>query len=162
SVGLIPENELTREAGVAMDPITGGAVVDDTFMTNVPGIFSCGNVLHVHDLVDWVSMESEQAGRFAAAYVKDGARPATGAAGNVTIKPGDGIRYTLPQSVSAGQDFVLSMRVTAPWRDRKVVVKNGEKTISKKMARLHPAEMIRINVSKEVAAGGPAMEVSVE
>ena len=159
SVGLIPENELTREAGVEMDPITGGAIVDDTFMTSVPGIFSCGNVLHVHDLVDWVSVESEQAGKFAAAYVNEGRRAASR---KVSIKPGDGIRYTLPQSVSGEESFVLSMRVTAPWRDRVVVVKNGEKTIRKKMVRLHPAEMIRINVSKEVAAGGSAMEVSVE
>ncbi|MDR1726349.1 MAG: FAD-dependent oxidoreductase [Acidobacteriota bacterium] len=162
SVGLIPENELTREAGVEMDPITGGAVVDDTFMTSVPGIFSCGNVLHVHDLVDWVSMESEQAGQHAAAYVKAGAKPAAAGAAKVSIKPGDGIRYTLPQSVSGGQDFILSMRVTAPWRDRTVVVRNGEKSIRKKMVRLHPAEMIRVKVGKEVASGGNAMEVSVE
>jgi NADH dehydrogenase FAD-containing subunit len=159
SVGLIPENELTRQAGVEMDPITGGAIVDDTFMTSVPGIFSCGNVLHVHDLVDWVSMESEQAGKFAAAYVK-GSRKA--ADKKIPVKPGDGIRYTLPQSVSGAEDFILSMRVTEPMRNRKVVVKCGEKTIGKKMVRLHPAEMIRIKVGKDVAAGGNAMEVSVE
>ena len=159
SVGLIPENELTRQAGVEMDPITGGAIVDDTFMTNVPGIFSCGNVLHVHDLVDWVSMESEQAGKFAATYVGEGRKTAVN---KVTVKPGDGIRYTLPQSVSGEDDFILSMRVTEPSRNRKVVVKNGEKVIRKKEVRLHPAEMIRIKVGKDVASGGDAMEVSVE
>jgi len=159
SVGLIPENELTRQAGVDMDPITGGAIVDDTFMTSVPGIFSCGNVLHVHDLVDWVSVESEQAGQFAAAYVKEGCRKA---AEKVLVKPGDGIRYTLPQSVSGEDGFILSMRVTEPGRNRKVVVKNGDKIIRKKEVRLHPAEMIRIKVGKEVASGGNAMEVFVE
>jgi hypothetical protein len=142
-----------------MDTITGGAIVDDTFMTSVPGIFSCGNVLHVHDLVDWVSMEAEQAGKFAAAYIKEGY---SAAAKQVTVKPGGGIRYTLPQSVSGEDDFILSMRVTEPSRNRYVVVKNGEKTIRKKEVRLHPAEMIRIKVGKDIAAGGNAMEVSVE
>jgi len=159
SVGLIPENELTCQAGVDMDPITGGAIVDDTFMTSVPGIFSCGNVLHVHDLVDWVSVESGQAGKFAAAYVREGRRAA---ARNIPVRPGDGIRYTLPQSVSGEEDFILSMRVTEPMRDRRIVVKSGEKSIRKKMVRLHPAEMIRIKVGKDVAACGEMMVVSVE
>ncbi len=91
SVGLIPENELTREAGVGMDPVTGGAVVDDSFMTSVPGIFACGNVLHVHDLVDWVSVEAAEAGRFAACFVREGrcALPSP-----IPVRPGNGVRYT--------------------------------------------------------------------
>jgi NADPH-dependent 2,4-dienoyl-CoA reductase/sulfur reductase-like enzyme len=160
SVGLIPENELTREAGVQMDPITGGALVDDTFMTNVPGIFSCGNVLHVHDLVDWVSVESEQAGKYAAAYVQNNRN---GSLRQIPIKQSEGVRYVLPQSVSGERDFTLSLRVTAPWRNRTVVVRSGGKdVIRKKMMRLHPAEMIRIDIKKEIAASGNLMEVSVQ
>ena len=101
----------------------------------------------------------EYAGKFAAAYVKEGRKPAER---KIQVKPGDGIRYTLPQSVSGEDDFILSMRVTEPSRNRKVVVKNGDKIIRKKEVRLHPAEMIRIKVGKDVASGGDAMEVSVE
>lgn len=162
SVGLIPENELTRDAGVAMDPITGGALVDETFMTSVPGIFSCGNVLHVHDLADWVSVEARDAGRFAAAYVQEKRQESRQ---RITIKQGDGVRYVLPQSVSGKRDFILSLRVTAPWRNRAVVVRSGDKKVRrKKIVRLHPAEMIRINIGKDAlaAAGGSSLEVSVE
>jgi NADPH-dependent 2,4-dienoyl-CoA reductase/sulfur reductase-like enzyme len=160
SVGLIPENELTREAGVQMDPITGGALVDDTFMTNVPGIFSCGNVLHVHDLVDWVSVEAEEAGKCAAAYIHNSRKISQR---QIPIQQGEGVRYVLPQSVSGERDFTLSLRVTAPWRHRTVVVRSGGKdVIRKKMMRLHPAEMIRINIGKEIAASCNSMEVSVQ
>ena len=162
SVGLIPENEPTRDAGVAMDPITGGALVDETFMTSVPGIFSCGNVLHVHDLADWVSVEARDAGRFAAAYVQEKRQESRQ---RITIKQGDGVRYVLPQSVSGKRDFILSLRVTAPWRNRAVVVRSGDKKVRrKKIVRLHPAEMIRINIGKDAlaAAGGSSLEVSVE
>lgn len=160
SVGLIPENELTREAGVQMDPITGGALVDDTFMTSVPGIFSCGNVLHVHDLVDWVSVEAAEAGKFAASYVHHNSPSSPR---QIPIKAGEGVRYVLPQCVSGKRDFTLSLRVTAPWRNRTVVVRNGDKdVIRKKMMRLHPAEMIRIDIGKHIAAGGASLEVSVQ
>ena len=160
SVGLIPENELTREAGVEMDPVTGGAVVDDSFMTSVPGIFACGNVLHVHDLVDWVSVEAAQAGQFAACFVREGrcALPSP-----IRIKPGSGVRYTLPQVVSGERDFTLSLRVAAPWRDRCVVVRDGGGEIARKREmRLHPAEMIRIDLKKEAVSGCSSLEVTVE
>jgi hypothetical protein len=143
-----------------MDPITGGALVDDTFMTNVPGIFSCGNVLHVHDLVDWVSVESEEVGKCAAMYVQNNRKSSQQ---QIPIRPGEGVRYVLPQSVSGERDFTLSLRVTAPWRNRTVVVRSGERDVfRKKMMRLHPAEMIRIDIKKENAASGNSMEVSVQ
>jgi len=160
SVGLIPENELTREAGVDMDAVTGGAVVDDSFMTNVPGIFACGNVLHVHDLVDWVSVEAGEAGKYAACYVQNGscALPCL-----IPVKPGDGVRYTLPRKVSGERDFVISLRVAAPWRDRSIVVRSGDREVARrKHMRLHPAEMIRIDLRKESVAGCPSLEVVVE
>jgi len=161
SVGLIPENELTVQAGVAIDPVTGGALVDDTFMTGVPGIFACGNVLHVHDLADWVSVEAEEAGRFAAAYVQDRREEPRR---RTPVRAGEGVRYVLPQTVSGERDFILSLRVTAPWRDRTVVIRDGGgRTIrKKKMMRLHPAEMIRIPVKKGAGADGSPLEVSVE
>lgn len=99
SVGLIPENELTRQAGICMDTRTGGAVVYENMETSVPGIFACGNVVHVHDLVDYVSAESERAGAAAAAYVQ-AARRADGAV--LEVKNGTGVSYTVPQHVRAG------------------------------------------------------------
>ena len=161
SVGLIPENELTVQAGVAMDPVTGGALVDDTFMTGVPGIFACGNVLHVHDLADWVSVEAEEAGRFAAAYVQDRREEPRR---RIPGRAGEGVRYVLPQTISGERDFILSLRVTAPWRDRTVVIRDGggKEIRRRKMMRLHPAEMIRIPVKKGAGADGSPLEVSVE
>lgn len=161
SVGLIPENELTVQAGVAMDPVTGGALVDDTFMTGVPGIFACGNVLHVHDLADWVSVEAEEAGRFAAAYVQDRREEPRR---RIPVRAGKGVRYVLPQTISGERDFILSLRVTAPWRDRTVVIRDGggKEIRRRKMMRLHPAEMIRIPVKKGAGADGSPLEVSVE
>ena len=110
SVGLIPENELSKRAGVELSPATGGAVVDERFMTSVPGIFSCGNVLQIHDVADWASLEGFEAGKNAAAFVRDGLP-----AGEkiVRIASGDGIRYVLPQVIRRGVAGVdLHFRVT--------------------------------------------------
>ncbi|MFA6366602.1 MAG: FAD-dependent oxidoreductase [Candidatus Hydrogenedentales bacterium] len=160
SVGLIPENELTREAGIVMDTVTSGARVDDAFMTSAPGIFACGNVLHVHDLVDWVSVEAAEAGRRAALFAEG---EKNGSSRSILVKPGNGVRYTLPQNVSGEEDFTLSLRVTAPWRDRAVVVRSGGKIVARKMARrLHPAEMMRIDVEKKNLAGCSCLEVTLE
>ncbi|MBR4235853.1 MAG: FAD-dependent oxidoreductase [Clostridia bacterium] len=98
SVGLIPENELTREAGIEIDPRTNGARVYENMETSLPGVFACGNVCHVHDLVDYVSDESERAGKAAAEYVKHG--EASGAA--LEIKAGSGVTYTVPQHIRPG------------------------------------------------------------
>ena len=172
SVGLIPENELAREAGIAMDPVTGGPKVDDRCMTSIPGIFSCGNALHVHDLVDWVSEESAWAGKQAAAYViAETGCPAEGAA--VSVIPGNGVRYVKPAQIckttlSAGSDLTLSFRVFSPARGGTVVVlADGETIYKKKHARLHPAEMIHVPLSEDsmrkIAAGGSrALEVRVQ
>ncbi len=160
SVGLIPENELTRGAGVQMEARTGGAGVDDTFMTGVPGIFSCGNVLHVHDLVDHVSDEASLVGEYAVRYLDGEIKPPES---YIKIEPQQGVRYVLPQKVSGMRDFTLSLRVTTPSRDRAVWVKDGDRKVArKKMIRLHPAEMIRINIKKEKLQGAKVLEVSVE
>lgn len=161
SIGLIPENELTRQAQIPIAPRTSGAMVDDTLMTAIPGIFSCGNVLHVHDLVDYVSDEAELAGANAALYL-DGGLPS--AEDHVHIEAKDGVGYAMPQKVSGRRDFTLSLRVTAPGRDRYVWVRtdDGRKVARKKKIRLHPAEMVRLNIKAEKIEGAKALEVGVE
>ncbi len=97
SVGLIPENELSVQAGIELDPITNGPLIDHTLMTSLPGVFACGNVLHVHDLVDFVSEEAETAGTNAAAWTD---AQATQSRRIITVKAGESVRYVLPQYVS--------------------------------------------------------------
>jgi len=160
SVGLIPENELSQEAGVDIYPMTNGSFVDDTFMTSVPGIFACGNVLHVHDLVDHVSTEAENAGKNAVSYAENGKVPAEQ---DISILPGDGIRYTLPQRISGKRDVTVSFRVIEPARNKRVVLRDGDEIIKrKKMIRLHPAEMIQIKLKKESLKEVNSLKVNVE
>jgi thioredoxin reductase len=150
SVGLIPENELAKRAGVELSPLTGGAVVDETLMTSVPGIFSCGNVLHIHDVADWASFEGlaagEQAARFAA-----GDRAARAA---VRVSAGANIRYALPQLARRGAAGVeWSFRVKRPVRDITVEVKgsaSGKVYARKKFRRVLPSELQKIKVRAAV------------
>lgn len=159
SVGLIPENELTREAGVIIDRVTGGPVVDDTFMTNTPGIFACGNVLHVHDLVDWVSLEAAEAGRCASIFSQKGDTVKQ----KIPIVFGQGLKYSLPQLVSGDNDFTLSLRVATPCRNRRIVVKDRVREVAQiELARLHPTEMIRIDISRSALSGCSKLEVILE
>jgi NADPH-dependent 2,4-dienoyl-CoA reductase/sulfur reductase-like enzyme len=159
SVGLIPENKLLEDAGIAIDPHTNGAVVDENLQTNVPGVFSAGNVLHVHDLVDFVSMESEALARHAAAYVEGkGIDPCT-----LDVKCGEGVGHTIPQKVSGKNDFSLSLRVRNHYRDCRIVVRqNGVEVAAKKMKKAIPAEMIQFKVSAAKLQETGALEVSVE
>ncbi len=123
SVGLIPENELTRGAGIALDPVTGGAAVDENRQTGAPGIFACGNVLQVHDLVDYVSDEAELAGKGAAGFVL-GSLPGGDLA---ATKAGPGVRYVLPQKVHSGcvKPVALFLRVSRPMGKVKYTVCSG-------------------------------------
>ena len=159
SVGLIPENKLLEDAGIAIDPHTNGAFVDENLQTNVPGVFSAGNVLHVHDLVDFVSMESEALARHAAAYVEGkGIDPCT-----LEVKCGEGVGHTIPQKVSGKNDFNLSLRVRNHYRDCRIVVRqNGVEVAAKKMKKAIPAEMIQFKVSGAKLQEEGALEVSVE
>ena len=145
SVGLIPENELSKKAGVEIDPVTCGAVVDENLETTVSGIFACGNVLHVHDVVDFATLEAESAAVNAADYVRGDA--VTGR--KIKVCAGDGILYVVPHFISPGKDAALSMRVLNPGRDKYIVVKDGKKIIEKKLInRINPAEMIKIKLKK--------------
>ena len=150
SVGLIPENELTRAAGIPMNPITNGALVDDTCQTEVGGIFACGNVLHVHDLVDYVSDEAERAGIGAAEYVKNGA--ASGS--TMTTQPGNGVRYVIPQTVhQSGKDVDLFLRVAQPYGKVKFTVSSGDTVLATaKRLKAAPGEMEKITVKADMLA----------
>ena len=150
SVGLIPENELTRACGIPMDPITNGALVDDICQTQVPGIFACGNVLQVHDLVDYVSEEAERAGIGAAELVKNGAQ--TGEV--VSTKPGNGVRYVIPQTVHKnGRDVSVFLRVTQPFGKVKFTVTSGETVLATaKRLKAAPGEMEKITIKASLLA----------
>ncbi|MBQ6265833.1 MAG: FAD-dependent oxidoreductase [Clostridia bacterium] len=164
SVGLIPENELTREAGIELDPVTSGAVVDESRETTQPGVFACGNVLHVHDLVDYVTLESYSAGEGAAKYVL-GTAPAKK---YISTKGVGGVRYIVPQKVNlnAGEDVKLYFRVGRVYKGASVVVKyNGYEIMRRKKPRLAPGEMENVVLKEsELAkfAEGGLVEISVE
>ncbi len=146
SVGLIPENELTMSAGVPMDGVTKGAIVDQDRQTEVEGIFSCGNVLHVHDLVDYVSEEAEIAGKGAADYIK-GQR---GEELDITLRTDGKIRYTVPERITCRKDVSVYFRVADVFRDKKVVVRAGDKVLySKKHMKLAPGEMECVKLSAD-------------
>ncbi|MBR2719372.1 MAG: FAD-dependent oxidoreductase [Clostridia bacterium] len=151
SVGLIPENELSQGAGVKLSPLTSGAEVDDVLQTNVPGIFACGNVLHVHDLVDHVSNESFKAGRAAAAY----ARGQIEACETITVKDGDGVRGTVPQRIRKGvsESVDLMFRPSGVFRKATCIVKCGGKEIARKKAPIFtPGEMAVVTLKPETVA----------
>ena len=150
SVGLIPENELTYDTGIAMSPVTGGPVVDDALHTTTDGIFACGNALHVHDLVDFVSIESERAGRSAALYAAGARVPDP--CEFVQVEDGAGVRGVVPQQIrlDTGDDTVrLQFRPDAKYYDRRVVVYSGDTRIAQKKYRvLTPGEMCEIPISR--------------
>jgi thioredoxin reductase len=147
SVGLIPENELAKRAGVELSPLTGGAVVDERFMTSVPGVFSCGNVLHIHDVADWASFEGfaagERAARFAAGEGPAGA--------TFRVSAGADVKYALPQIVTAGAAGVeWSFRVVRPLRNVRIEVRgrsSGKVLATKKYGRVLPSELQKIKVN---------------
>lgn len=148
SVGLIPENELTRACGIPMDPVTGGALVDDICQTQIPGIFACGNVLQVHDLVDYVSEEAERAGIGAAELVLAGTKQTD----VLTTKPGSGVRYVIPQTVrKTDKDVNLFLRVTQPFGKVKFTVTSGEQQLAvAKRLKAAPGEMEKITIKAEM------------
>lgn len=159
SVGLIPENELSMDAGVQLDARTKGAVVDEHFQTSVDGIFAAGNVLHVHDLVDFVSMEAEALADSAAAYLTG--QPLEECP--IEIITDGNIGHTIPQKVSGNRDFKLSLRVRRLFQDCRIVVRqDGTVIATKKIKKALPAEMIQLVVRADQMTGNKKLEVSVE
>ena len=169
SVGLIPENELSRAAGVRVSEVTCGPLVDEALQTSVPGIFACGNVLHVHDLVDHVTIESTEAGRQAAKYAQGQGEAGIPACQMLQIRDGAGVRGLVPQTVCAGRvaDVLpLMFRPAAVFKDAAAVVRlDGEEVLRKRFRILTPGEMVRLVVPKEVLerhAGAGELTVGVE
>ena len=125
SCGLLPENELTKSANIPLSPITGGAMVDQNRQTETEGVFSCGNVLHVHDLVDYVSEEAEIAGRAAVKYITG----ETLSGRNIKLSTDGKVRYTVPQRITADEDVTVYFRVADVYRDIKIVVRDGDEVL---------------------------------
>ena len=143
SVGLIPENEVSLSAEIPLDPVTSGAIVDENRQTLIDGIFACGNVLHVHDLVDNVSDEAEIAGKSAALFVKSGSSCKASAA----VKPGNGVRYVVPQIIhpDSNEDISLFFRVSNPCGKVKIKVNCGDETVATvTKLKVTPGEMEKI------------------
>lgn len=159
SVGLIPENELSMRAGVELDPVTNGPVVDESMHTSVDGIFACGNVVGVFDLVDWVTQTAEAAGRGAAEYVLGKKKTRD----PIRVKPGRNVRFVVPQLVrNLGREVDFYFRVQRPERAvRSDVLAAGERFYSRKAKMVRPPEMIHARVEASGAAG-KAREMTVE
>ncbi len=146
SVGLIPENELSLKAGVELDNNTKGPIIDENYQTSVEGIFVAGNVLHVHDLVDFVSLEGERLAIQVAKYINNEVIEKC----SINIDRDNNIGHTIPQKISGKNDFVLSMRVRKPLKNPTIEITQDDKVIkSVKMKKAIPAEMIQIKVSKD-------------
>lgn len=161
SVGLIPENELSGQMGVELNGRTNGPAVNESLETNLPGVFACGNVLHVHDLVDFVSEEAAMAGRAAAAYVKQGA-PAHDPKGEIEIRTMDGVRYTVPESVSArrmGEKLTVRFRVSNVYKDCAVIVCFDGRQVRKQKKRIvAPGEMEEIVLTQKELSEHPQLK----
>lgn len=161
SVGLIPENDISRNTGVEIDRRTSGPIVNEMMETSIPGIFACGNVVHVHDLVDFVSAEARKAGKAAAKYIKNEAVKGE----YIEIKNGFGITYTVPQKCrleNVENALEISMRVNNIYNDMRLQVKDGDKIIvNMKKQHLAPGEMEKIMVPKKLLENVTGKEITV-
>lgn len=158
SCGLIPENELSKSAGVSLNPITSGPVVNDSLETNIDGIFACGNVLHVHDLVDYVSQEASTAGKNASAYIKNGPSKDTKI---VEILPVDGVRYTVPKYIRPTEmddTLTVRFRVGAVYKNCSIATYFDDELISKrKRPVMAPGEMEQVILDKKKLGEYPGL-----
>ncbi len=163
SVGLIPENELSREMGVAINPVTSGPRVNESLETSREGVFACGNVLHVHDLVDYVSEEAAAAGRHAAAYLKDRKEQAekerTDREKEIAVLAGKGVRYAVPEIIRLqrmDEELKIRFRVSAVFRTCRIkLLFDGTEVYSKKKAAAAPGEMGELKVTKAQLSAFP-------
>ena len=160
SVGLIPENELSRSAGVPIDPRTNGPLVDESMQTGLPGVFACGNSVHVHDLVDFVTLESQKAGRAAAAYAM-GTVKTDAAYASLEVQAGNGVTYTVPQRIQPEKlqkTAEIFFRVNGIYENACIVVSaGGQEMLRRRRDHLAPGEMERLAVPAALlkAAAGP-------
>ncbi|MDR0503182.1 MAG: NAD(P)/FAD-dependent oxidoreductase [Treponema sp.] len=162
SVGLIPENELSRAAGVELNTVTNGPLVDSGLMTNMEGVFACGNALHVHDLVDWVCEESRRAGRFACAWLR-GQRPSL----QISAKAGSHVRYVNPARIAPDRENIVYMRSMIVKSDAVLELRLDNRVIrSKKERHIQPSEMISFKLGPKDFEGfdinsGSVLEFSI-
>ncbi len=158
SVGLIPENELSREAGITLDNITGGPQVDERGQSSVSGIFTCGNVLQVHDIVDNVSLEAEYIVEGVVEYLEGKLNKER----EIKVKLEKGLRYVVPQTLIRVKDTIFSFRVNEPGEKKVLVFEDGKKVIKKKfLRRVNPAEMIRVKLSSLELEGIKTLKVKL-
>ena len=161
SCGLIPENELTKCAEIPLDRVTGGAVVDGERETEKKGIFACGNVLHVHDLVDYVSEEAVIAGNAAVKFIRGESDKAL----NVSLLAKNGVRYTVPQRITKAEDTTVYFRVSNVFYDKKLTVRVGDTVVlSRKKQKLAPGEMETVTLTKDIIekVGNGIIEIGLE
>lgn len=145
SIGLIPENELSQSLGIHLDEVnTGGPWVSSTLETSMPGVFACGNVLHVHDLADFVTREAMLAGQFAGEWARGVRRPKD----NIQLVPGDNVRYCMPHSLSTEREHTIYLRCKAPLKPCKLCV--GGDLLQKRLQFVVPAEMIMLRIKPDV------------
>lgn len=156
SIGLIPENELSRQLNLSIDQVTGGPVVDSRMETSKSGVFAGGNVVHIHDLVDFVSQESLLAGRGAGAYLSGGRPPPD----NIRVIPGENVAYCVPHSIASERPHTIYMRVRRPLE--KCLIRFGE-VLEKKLSYVFPAEMVSLKVRPELLEKfhGDALKVDI-
>ena len=160
SLGLIPENELSRNAGVEIDRLTNGPVVDQFYETNIPGVFACGNCLQVYDTVDALAVGAKHAGKYAARRLKQEKTKVS----EIVVKPGEGVRYVAPQRINQSGSVRFTFRVTQPRESVFLSVVSDDKEIySKKLRFVNPANMIdfEMNVDKALLRSDSYLEVSV-
>ena len=160
SIGLIPSNPLLENLGVEIHPKTKGPIVDESFQTSIPGIFACGNSLHVHDLVDFVSLEGQKAGISAAKYINGELKYSKG----IKVINGNGVSYTMPSTINVNNIDVatINFRTTKPFKSCKIQIKDNEtilKTIKK--TYLVPSEMENIKIDKELLLNISSITVEV-
>lgn len=159
SVGLIPENELSKAAKIDLSNITSGAVVDQDRQTSTEGVFSCGNVLHVHDLVDYVSEEAEIAGKAAAEYIKGNQDESI----LIPISTDGKIRYTVPQRITKAKDVAVYFRVANIYKNVMVKVSDGDNVLfTKKRVKVAPGEMESVTLKKEIFENAKELRFSLE
>ncbi|MCD5410782.1 MAG: NAD(P)/FAD-dependent oxidoreductase [Clostridiales bacterium] len=163
SVGLVPENELAINVGINLDNKTKGAIVNESMETSVPGIFACGNVLHVHDLVDWVTEESRKTGKSAARHVN---KQLIEGGKIIETKAGDGINYIVPQKIrldNIDETIDLYLRVDNIYENVKLVVRKDNEIIKKiKKSHLAPGEMESVSIKKENVLGDEPIILTIE
>lgn len=161
SCGLLPENELSRMANVEISRVTGGPIVNDKLETSIKGIFACGNVLHVHDLVDFVSSEASLAGQAAANFIKDNKKQGN----TIKVIPSGGVRYTVPQIIDVDNmvdSITLRFRVDNVYKNKDIVLMLGEKELAHTRKRIvAPGEMEQMKVDKKMLEGTDLKEINI-